>query len=157
MIEPPIAFLPSVRLSAPELAAEVFTNERMRVEIAQDYAGLRERGVLLFLTSLGSFATQLGSNQLMTLSRPGQPGGFKQDFEGLFVCGPIEQAQHAKNGQLGTLAKPGLVRFHYFPGMGSLPYVLSKPACHFGTPSEYRRYMHPSDSCPTALEPDNGH
>jgi hypothetical protein len=57
---------------------------------------------------------------------------FKQGFEGLFVCGPIEQAQHAKDGQLGTLAKPGLVRFHYFPGMGSLPYILSKSACHFG-------------------------
>ena len=35
MIEPPIAFLPSVRLLSPQLFAKVFTNERMRIEIAR--------------------------------------------------------------------------------------------------------------------------
>src|SRR5271165_4862884 len=38
---------------------------------AQDYADLPQRGVSLFLIWQGSFATQLGSNQLMTLSGPG--------------------------------------------------------------------------------------
>jgi hypothetical protein len=34
-IEPPIAFLPSVRLLTPELFAKVFTNEGMRVEMSR--------------------------------------------------------------------------------------------------------------------------
>jgi hypothetical protein len=35
MIEPPIAFLPSLGLLTPELFAKVFTNQRMRIELAR--------------------------------------------------------------------------------------------------------------------------
>jgi len=33
--EPPVAFLPRIRLSTPELFAKVFTNERMGIEISR--------------------------------------------------------------------------------------------------------------------------
>jgi hypothetical protein len=33
MIEPPIAFLPSLGSLTPELFAKVFTNERMRIQM----------------------------------------------------------------------------------------------------------------------------
>jgi hypothetical protein len=35
VIEPPIAFLPSVRSSTPKLFAKVFTNQRMGIQIAR--------------------------------------------------------------------------------------------------------------------------
>jgi hypothetical protein len=33
MKEPPVTFLPSIRLLTPELFAKVFTNERMRIQM----------------------------------------------------------------------------------------------------------------------------
>ena len=33
--EPPITFLPRIRLLTPELFAKVFTNERMRIEMSR--------------------------------------------------------------------------------------------------------------------------
>ena len=67
MIEPPITFVPRIRLLTPELFAKVFTNERMRIEMSRIMRIFSRRGVLLFLTWRESFATQLGSNNLMTL------------------------------------------------------------------------------------------
>jgi hypothetical protein len=35
IVEPPVAFLPSLRSFTPKLFAKVFTNERMRIEISR--------------------------------------------------------------------------------------------------------------------------
>jgi hypothetical protein len=53
--EPPVAFLPRIRLSTPELLAKVFTNERMGIE---DYADLLPRGVSLSSVWKELFATR---------------------------------------------------------------------------------------------------
>ena len=67
VIQPPVAFLPSIRLLTPELFAKVFTDKRMRIEMPRIVRIFSQRGVLLFLIWQESFATRSGSNPSTTL------------------------------------------------------------------------------------------
>jgi len=79
MIEPPITFLPRVRLLTPQLFTKVFTNQEDAYPIVQDYPDLLGRGVLPFLTWQESLATRQGANQLVSDSvRPGIAGDFSR-------------------------------------------------------------------------------
>jgi hypothetical protein len=91
----------------------------------QDDADLPQQGALLFLVGRELLPTRSGSNQLMALSdhelpvvsaRRQTPFRQRADQTGL----------NPKNGQLGALAQPVLVRLHHSSGMDSLSYVVAK-------------------------------
>ena len=156
MIKPPIAFLPTLSLLTPKLFAKIFTNERMGIQMPRIMRIFSPRGVLLFLTWRESFATRLGSNQLMTLS------GQESQAISAELQAPFRQPADQRDLTSGepTAQDPLQARFGKIPllfGHG-LPVVRrEQDALILLCGNECLHCKHQSDSCPKALEQDNGH
>ena len=74
--ESPITFLPSLTSLTPKLFAEVFTNERMRIEMLRDCADPLAATSLALLNLARIVRHSLGLKSVKDSVRPGIAGGF---------------------------------------------------------------------------------
>ena len=91
MIEPPIAFFPSLGLLTPKLFTKVFANERMRVEMAAIVRIFRRKESSLFLIWQESLANSLGLKLVNDSVRPGIAGGFSKASNAALIRRSIKE------------------------------------------------------------------